>query len=207
MRFRSLRGLTLLEVIAAVAIVGAIAFLALPNLESYLAMQRAQTTWDILRSLNFSLNNNNTALGNIGFVNELNTVTNKVAHYPARLSQLVIAIATSDNRCGTTTNHYTTTDVTNWTKAAPYSGFQITQLVGLATPIGVIKDSVVQGTGTTAGYVEIRIDSVRTTDAANLDLLVDAASDSTSGQVRYGPATGSPTDLHLVKYLLPGYGC
>lgn len=208
MGFQRPRGMTLIEVIAAVAIVGIVAFLALPSLENYLAMQRAQTTWDIFRSLNFSLNNNNTALGNVGFVNQLNTSTNATAHYPARLSQLVIAITTNDIRCGgPATNKYTTTDVTNWTKAAPYSGLQITQLVGLSTPIGVIKDSVVQGTGTTAGYVELRIDSVRTTDAANLDLLVDHTSDSTSGQVRYSPATNNPADLHMVKYLLPGYGC
>ena len=217
MRARNRPGMTLGEIITAVVIVSAIAAVVTPTVSGYLARNRANAVAAILDSLNSSLNNNNLARGRLGFVNRL-TTTAIAAAYPNTLNVLTRALKTSDVRCvGPATNKFTTTDSLNWLKglsvtpggtdSSLYSDLRITPGVGIATPIGVIRDSVLKGSGTTAGFAELHIDSVWTIDAENLDLAIDGTADSTTGRIRYSAATGSPKDLHFVKFLLPGYGC
>lgn len=199
--------MTLAEIIASVAIMCAVTAVVTPTVSGYLARNRAATVAGILDSVGVALNNNNIARGGIGFVNIL-TRAGRTAAYPQTLDPLVRVLKTTDVKCaGPASNKFVAADTLASKAGEPYSSIVITPGVGIATPIGVIRDSVLQGSGTTAGFAELHIDSVRTTDAANLDLAIDGTADSTAGRVRYSAATGNPTDLHFVKYLLPGYGC
>lgn len=207
MRTRNRRGMTLTEIIASVAIVCGIAAVVTPTVSGYLARNRATTVAAILDSINVALNNNNLARGGIGFVNTL-TRAGRAAAYPQTLDPLVRVLKTTDVKCvGPATNKFVAADTVASKAGEPYSNLRITTGVGIATPMGVIRDSVLAGSGSTAGFAELHMDSVRTTDAQNLDLAIDGTADSTTGRIRYSAATGSPADLHFVKYLLPGYGC
>ncbi|HXD47697.1 MAG TPA: hypothetical protein VN600_02915, partial [Gemmatimonadaceae bacterium] len=100
-RHRIAAGLTLFEAIAALAIIGLAAAVAVPAIEGHESISDARATADVFRSLGYSLGNHNVALGNLGFINAITAGTPK---YPARLSQLVIQIrsngTTGDHKCG-----------------------------------------------------------------------------------------------------------
>ncbi len=212
MTLRPARGLTFIEITIALVILGLLAAVVFPTLSGYAANRRAQETADIFVSLGLSLNNNNNALGTKGFINSVvDTKQSPPGKYPSRLRDLTIAITTS------TATHrdcagaaYTAAMVTAWTANAPFSGLLITPGVGVTTPMGVIRDSVYKGVGSTAGLVELQMDSVKDEDADNLDFFLDKSLDPNNGRLRYIQSSAGPArpDLHLVKYVLPGaVGC
>lgn len=207
--FHARRGLTLIETIVAIAIIGLAAAVTVPALAGHAALENAKATAQVFESLGLSLGNHNVALGNVGFIR---TITAGTAEYPARLSQLVVQIrsngVTGDHKCDG--SNYSggggTSDSARWAANAPFSSLLITRGVGVLTPLGTILDTVAKGSGNTANLVELRLDGVQTSDAENLDMVVDGSLDSTSGQLRY--VGGSAAGTHLVKYVLPGWvGC
>jgi type II secretory pathway pseudopilin PulG len=208
-RHRVATGLTLFEAIAALAIIGLAAAVAVPAIAGHESISDARATADVFRSLGYSLGNHNVALGNLGFINAITAGTQK---YPARLSQLVIQIrsngTTGDHKCGGTnySGGTASSDSGLWAANAPFSSLLITKNIGVSTALGTIDDTIVKGSGNTAGLVELRMDTVQTSDAENLDMVIDGSLDSTSGQLRY--VAGTVAGTHLIKYVLPGsVGC
>jgi type II secretory pathway pseudopilin PulG len=203
------------EIVVALALVGVLAAVIGQALAGYAATQRARATSDLFASLGISLNNRNGQLHNSvsskGFINSVVDLGLKAApygRYPSRLSQLVIAITTNDFDCAGT--KYNANKVAAWTANAPFSDLLITKGVGVTTPMGTIRDSVYPGSGNTANLVEMRLDSVTTQDAENIDFTVDNQYDSAAGQLRYMQSGAGPTrpNLHLIKYVLPANtGC
>jgi prepilin-type N-terminal cleavage/methylation domain-containing protein len=225
---RCLRAFTLAEVIISLAILGLVVAVAVPAIAGYASMTRARQTASVFASLGYSLNSPNDASRNAldargyidtlrnsqargGFINtvvDLGLKAAPYASYPARLRHLVIAPTTSDFDCSGT--KYTATKVTAWASKSPYTDLFITPGLGVNTPFGYIRDSVYKGAGNTANLIELRLDSVNTQDAQNLDGVMDGDLDSAAGLLRYvqSAAGGARTDLHLVKYVLPAYtGC
>jgi prepilin-type N-terminal cleavage/methylation domain-containing protein len=190
------RGFTLAEVVVATIVLAIVAGVAVASFAGYNNQKRVAETAEILASLGTSLNNNNTAGGGMGF---LQTVSRK---YPRQLNHLTRQILRTDLSCIAAV--YVTADTVAWRTWAPYSGLNIIQGQGVATPIGWVHDSVVKGTAGagTAGWVELHIDSISPDDAQSLDILVDNSSNAAAGLVRYVPTTGVPT-LRLVRYLIP----
>lgn len=191
-RARRPEGVALLIVVAILAIVAILGAAALPTVAGYSSLQRAVTTENILTSLELSLSN--AAGTKTGFLQLIGV-------YPSHLSMLNVAITSSQKKCATSQS-FTTTQVKNWGKGAPFSGLLIvpwtSSLSGIQTPIGVIKDSVYK---ISSSFLAMKIDSVGTEDARNLDFLIDAGTvDSTTGNVTWVPATGitAGTPLHLV---------
>lgn len=202
-------GMTFVEVVIGLAVFGVLAAIVVPEVSGYLANRRAVDTAKIFMSLHYSLNNNNTPLGGTGFINTAREAGKDPAgRYPATLTQLVKPIATTDVDCSGAT--YSANKVSGWLLGGPFTGLLVTSTVGVTTPMGVIQDGVFTGTGNTAGLIELRMDSVTTQDADNLDFQIDRVYDANAGQLRYtlSAAGGARPDLHLVKYLLPTWvGC
>lgn len=205
-RIRGVRGsrpgFTLAEIVVSAVILTVIAAIALPSYAGYNNAKRASDTATILNSLALSLNNYNNQAGPTGYLQT-------VGKYPQFLHHLTSAITTSDKQCSGAV--YTTTQVSNWLKHAPYSGLDIVTSNGVSTPLGWVHDSVIKGTHTGAfgssqsGWVELHIDSVSTTDVLSLDSLVDNGIDSTQGLIRDSTATNTLTsaNLHLIRFLIP----
>jgi hypothetical protein len=202
-------GLTYIEVAVALALVALVAALTYPQLSGYAAARRARDTAAQLLAIQLGLDNNNVPLGTLGYLNAVQeSGKDPDSRYPARLSQLVIPVTTSDVDCSGT--KYSATKVTGWQQHGPFTGLVVTARVGINTRLGVIRDSVFLGSGVTAGTIDLRIDSVHTRDAENIDLYVDRALDSLTGQIRYEASIGAPanTDLHVLKFVLPTWvGC
>jgi hypothetical protein len=201
--------MTFVEVVVGLAVVGVLAAVVVPEVSGYLANRRAVNTAIIFTSLHYSLNNNNTPLGGTGFVNTAREAGKDPAgRYPATLTQLVKPITNTDADCSGAT--YSGNKVNGWLLGGPFTGLLVTSAIGVTTPMGVIRDGVFVGTGNTVGLIELRMDSVTTQDAENLDFQIDRAFDADAGQLRYtlsAAGAGRP-DLHLVKYLLPTWvGC
>jgi prepilin-type N-terminal cleavage/methylation domain-containing protein len=203
---RQRRAFTLAEVIVTAAVLVIIAAAALPALAGYYSQQRLSGTRDVLLSLSMSLANHNSAGGERGFLR----VVNATRKYPGKLSHLTIPILPTDRQCqtagGATVYTAADTGIAGWKVGAPYSGLNIIQNKGVQTPLGWVHDSVVKGTiaaGTT-GFIELHIDSVARDDVQNLDALIDDATDSTTGFVRWVNATGlsSASNLRLVRFLV-----
>lgn len=190
-RRRGPRGVALLIVVAILALVAVLAAAALPTVAGYSSLRRAVTTQSMLTSLELSLIN---ASGTKpGFLEE-------ISQLPSHLSMLQVAIATSQLNCRGSA--FKNANVSNWALGAPYSGLLIIPGTaaggGVRTPLGVIKDSVYK---IDASNIAMKIDSVGTEDARNLDFLIDAGTvDSTTGNVTWVPATGisAGDPLHLV---------
>lgn len=192
-------GFTLPEVLVSTAILILLGAMTVPSLVSYKNARDARAVASTLSALSISLNNPNGYLGSLGFIQQIGS-------YPQNLSHLETPITTAMKSCAGTA--YTSTNVSAWAAGAPYSSAMIIATKGIPTPIGWIRDTVY--TSATTNYVELRIDSVETIDAQNLDLAVDLFQDSTLGVLRYeaDPAAPGNTGLHRVRYLLPaGTGC
>jgi hypothetical protein len=147
-----------------------------------------------LSSFALSLNNPNGPLGNLGFVQ-------RVGVFPQQLSHLETPITTAMHNCAGGT--YSTTNRDAWAAGAPYSTVLVIATKGVPTPLGWIRDTVF--TSATTDYVELRIDSVETNDAQNVDLAVDLFADSTLGVLRYESEPSAPgnPELHRLRYLIP----
>lgn len=197
MKLARRRGFTLVEVIVAVVVLTAIAAIMIPTFAGQNTKKAADQTASTLQSLSLSLNNANTALGNVGFLQ-------KVKFYPKYLHHLTTQITRTDARCSGTA--YVSADTAAWAGGAPYSGLSI-DANGVATPLGWVHDTVFRSAFTPANsYIEVHLDSVSTADVQELDLDIDNSADSTSGYLRYGTATNTLTsqNLHLVRYLIVG---
>lgn len=193
------RGFTLPEVLVSTAILVLLAAMTLPSLVSYKNAKDARSVASTLTSLSLSLNNPNASLGNIGFIQ-------RVGVYPGFLSQLITPISTSATSCSGAA--YTSTNVSGWSAGAPYTTALVIATKGIPTPLGWIRDTVYQSA--TTHYVELRLDSVETEDAQNIDLAVDLFQDSTLGVLRYEAEPTAPgnTQLHRLRYLIAGaVGC
>jgi hypothetical protein len=202
-------GLTYIELAVALGLLALAGALIYPEASGMLAQRRARDTASALLSLALSLDNNNVPMGTLGFMNAVwESGKDPAARYPAKLSQLVVPITTSDVDCSAT--KYSATKVTGWQKNGPFTGLMLTPGVGINTRVGYIRDSVFVGSGVTAGMIDLRIDSVSTLDVQNIDLYVDHSYDSVRGQVRYESSIGAPLDasLHVLKFVLPTWvGC
>lgn len=184
-------GVALLIVVAILALVAILGAAALPTIAGYNSLKRAVTTQSMLTSLELSLSNPSGTKS--GFLEQ-------ISQLPSKLSMLEIAITTSQTRCSGST--FKNANVSNWANGAPYSGLLIVPGTaaggGVRTPLGVIKDSVYR---IDANNIAMRIDSVGTEDARNLDFLIDGGTvDSTAGNMTWVPATGitAGVPLHLV---------
>lgn len=193
------RGFTLPEVLVSTFILVLLAAMTVPSLVSYKNAKDARATAATISSFSLSIVNTNAELGDPGFFE-------RVAAYPQTLSQLIAPITTSMRSCAGTL--YTATDVTNWSVGAPYSTATVIATKGVPTPLGWIRDTVYLSA--TPNYVELRLDSVETDDAKNIDLAIDIDADSTSGVLRYEAEPSAPGNpqLHRLRYLIPrGIGC
>lgn len=193
------RGFTLPEVLVSTTILILLAAMTVPSLVSYKNAKDARAVASLLTSLSLSLNNPNGSLGDLGFAQRIGD------KYPQQLIDLVAPITTAKFSCSG--GAYTTTNVNAWAAGAPYSNAPIF-LTGIPTPAGSIRDTVY--TSATTNYVELRMDSVETIDAQNIDLAVDLTADSTQGVIRYEAEPSAPTNvqLHRIRYLIPkGNGC
>lgn len=191
-------------VVAALAIVALVGAAALPTMAGYSSLQRAAKTKSMITSLEASMSNGTNTKP--GFLEVVGNV------YPSHFSMLNIPITTSEKRCGANTvfSGGGAGQVTKWLNGGPFSGFTIAPWTasgsGLRTPIGVIKDSVYKISGS---FIAMKIDSVGTEDARNLDFLIDGGSvDSTTGNVTWVAATGitAGTPLHLVTIQFTNVG-
>jgi len=198
-RSRPARGFTLPEVLVSTAILVLLAAMTVPSLVSYKNAKDARAVASTLTGISLSVNNVNRALGNLGFYQ-------RVGVFPGHPSDLITPITTAKKNCAGTA--YTTGNVSAWAAGAPYSSSLLVPNSGIPTPLGWIRDTVYQSA--TNDYVELRIDSVETGDARNIDLAVDQFDDSTLGVVRYEaePAAPTVTSLHRVRYLISApVGC
>jgi prepilin-type N-terminal cleavage/methylation domain-containing protein len=196
------RGFSLIEIVAAVAILTILAALIIPSIAGYDNQRRTTATVTILKSLGTSLNNSNAMGDDYGFLQT-------VLRYPIRLSHLTVAITTADKQCSGAV--YTAAMVSAWRSSPRYTSYNILPLQGVSTPLGWIQDTVVKGTqsgtfgSSPVGYVELHIDSLSTADVQAIDLAVDEVVDSSAGLVRDSTARGTATtaNLHLLRFLIP----
>ena len=195
-------GFSLIEVIAAFAILTIVAAVIVVSVAGYDNQKRATATVTILKSLSLSLNKSNVMGADLGYLQT-------VLRYPSRLSHLTTLITASDNKCAA--GAYNATQIAAWRAIPSYSNYNIIPLKGVATPVGWIKDTVVKGTQNGAngssqkGYVELEIDSLSAADVDAIDLAIDDAVNASAGLLRDSTAHGAqPTeDLHLLRFLIP----
>jgi type II secretory pathway pseudopilin PulG len=205
-------GITLLMVVAAIAIAAVLAAAALPTLAGSNRLEQARGVKSLLNSLDSSLE--------VGGTSFNGTVGNDPSHLSS-LNTLLVA-GTSQKCLGGT---FTATNVTNWKKNALYAGIFIgvsgTTRSGIVTPLANIRDTVLGSTvlsnllvppnasGSGTNMIGFLIDSVATEDAQNLNLLYDsgvAGQDSTTGSVRWLGTAGLST-AHKVIILYHSTQC
>lgn len=197
------RGVALLAVAVALAVVAALAAVVVPVVAGHEQMVAATTTREMLQSLEFSITNAaNSPNGAEGF---RAAVGNRP---PSRLSQLVVPITRNDNRCNG--GGFGGGEVNGWAVASPYSVLYIAPGIGVQTPIGTIRDTVLPSSSPKVpnGQIGFVMDSVTSDDAQLLDLLVDGTSppDSAAGRLRYDASPTLPS-RRIVYYLTTVAGC
>jgi len=190
----------LIAVVVTLALIAAIAAVGVPVLAGHQQMQDVTEAREILQSLEYSITNSfGSANGATGFWSARNNI-------PGRLSQLVIPITSSDRKCSGST--YNGGDIGHW--SGPYSGLYIAFRVGVQTPIGTIRDTVlpVSNPKVPSGDMGFVMDSVTADDARLLDLLVDGTSppDSANGRLVYDASPTWPA-RRVVYYLSVESGC
>ncbi|HWH53661.1 MAG TPA: hypothetical protein VN651_19070 [Gemmatimonadaceae bacterium] len=190
----------MIAVVVTLALIAAIAAVAVPVLAGHQQMQDVTEAREILQSLEYSITNSfGSANGATGFWSARNSI-------PGRLSQLVIPITSSDRKCSGST--YNGGDIGHW--SGPYSGLYIAFRVGVQTPIGTIRDTVlpVSNPKVPSGDMGFVMDSVTADDARLLDLLVDGTSppDSANGRLVYDASPTWPA-RRVVYYLSVESGC
>jgi hypothetical protein len=197
------RGIALIAVVVTLALIAAAAAVVVPVLAGHEQMRDVTETREILQSLEYSFTNSTgSPNGAPGF---RTSIGSKV---PARLSQLVIPITSSDSRC--TGQKYGGGDINNWNNNGPFSGLYIPVGGGVATPIGMIRDTVLPTANAKVpnGDIGFVMDSITADDAKLLDLLVDGTSppDSSSGRLLYDVSPSWPA-RRIVYYLTVVAGC
>lgn len=192
-------------VVVGVMVIAILAAVAMPTLGESVRFNDAQRTAEMLNSLSLSLYNSNSALGNPGFAQW-------AGQYPSALNQLEFQITTAQTSC--LGARYKSTAASKWATSGqpPYSPLSVVPQVGVTTPLGVIRDTIIKTTSPSNTWVELHIDSLSTVDANNLDIAVDGAADSTTESstnlLRYTtePGTATSAKLHQARYLIPIHG-
>jgi len=197
------RGIALIAVVVTLALIAAAAAVVVPVLAGHEQMRDVTETREILQSLEYSITNGTgSANGAQGF---RTSIGNKL---PARLSQLVIPITSSDHRCSG--SKYGGGDINDWNNNGPFSGLYIAVGDGVQTPIGMIRDTVLPTANAKVpnGEMGFVMDSIAADDAQLLDLLVDGTSppDSSSGRLLYDASPSWPA-RRVVYYLTTVAGC
>ncbi len=169
------RGFTLIEVTVALIVVLILAAVTVPTLISTIDQKKVADTRDQLVEVRNSVSN---ALVT-GFYD-------RVGAYPGRLSELSQPISTTvanhPNSCGTA---FTAAQVTNWNSFGPFNRIFI-PTTGLPVPIGRIENVLVRNpTTATAGTLAFRILAATTSEATELDYMVDVSDGATAGTVRW----------------------
>jgi type II secretory pathway pseudopilin PulG len=185
------RGVSLIAIVVTVMIIAVLAAVAVPYLRESNDEMSAPRTAQILRTLELDLNNSVAGNGLDGFCK-------RVGVCPQQLQQLTRQITVADKRaCGGAV--YTGGQAGNWIANAPYSGIPIVPGYGVWTPLGVIHDSVIR---ISQGDIEMHIDSMARNAVIDLDVAVDAVSDSANGQLKYvnTAVNTSGQILRLAKY-------
>lgn len=197
-RKRSRAGFTLVEIAVASVILAMLAAVTAPYLVSYLDEQRAETTATELQDLSDGI---------AAYAEGVRTGTAATSNtYPYMLSELAIPITTgSRNSCGVAYAGATLTSVsTRWTTNGPFVSFYV-PTTGFRTPIGTLRDTLTRSSASgTAGTLTITISSVDSSDAVELDKVVDGGDGATKGRVQYTSGV-TPT---TVSYIVPvGRNC
>ncbi len=195
------RGFTLMEVAVAAAILAMLAAVTSPYLVEFIDKQQAQTTADKLAAL---------AAGVAAFENNVHSGAAATAlTYPGRIGELANAITASNasyrNSCGV---NFNATAVTGWNSFGPFVTFYVDSTNGYSTPLGMVSDAMVRnpttanGSSTGAGTLALRMIAIDSSDAVDLDLIVDGGDGGASGVLRYTIGT---TTAHMadVSYFIP----
>jgi prepilin-type N-terminal cleavage/methylation domain-containing protein len=190
-------GFTLIEVAVAAVLVALLAAVSVPQLIDFVDKQRAQTTANMLTALGTGISTYSAKV--------LSATGTTNTSWPNRLSELVqpIVSGTSLNSCKTAVN---ATQVTNWNTNGPFVQYYITgnvnALNALSTPVGNLLDTMTRSTASgTAGTLTMYIIGVSTTDATNLDDVIDGGDGQASGQLQW--VTTAKPDSVIVKFLVP----
>jgi Tfp pilus assembly protein PilE len=186
-----------MEVAVSAVLVAMLAAVTAPYLIHYIDRQRAQTAADKLSAV---------ATGIAAFSAAIHTAAGATnTSYPGKISELANVIVSNStvthNSCGSTgaTVTFNNTATTSWNTSGPFVTFMIST-TGLVTPIGTIADSMVRSPlSASVGTLSLQIPSVETTDATNLDQIVDGGDGGSAGTVRW-TANGNQVD---VTYLVP----
>lgn len=197
MRSTNRRGFTLIEVAVSAVLVAMLAAVTAPYLIHYIDRQRAQTAADKFSAV---------ATGIAAFASAIHTANGATnTAYPGKLSELVTPIVSNStvihNSCGSTgtTVTFNTIATASWNTSGPFVTFMIST-TGLVTPIGTISDSMARSPlAASPGTLSLLMPSVETTDATNLDQIVDGGDGGGAGTVRWA-TNGNLVD---VSYLVP----
>jgi prepilin-type N-terminal cleavage/methylation domain-containing protein len=177
-------GLTLIEVVVAVALLTILAAALAPSLIGVLDRERVKSAGETIDAL----------------VSAMSDMRSDNQDWPAKISHLTVPITVSDkNICG---NNYSSGKVSQW--GGPYISRTVPS-GGIPIGIGTARDSLVREviSGNDA-YLKIQVDSVASEDAEALDAVYDNDG-SSAGTVRWGSASGS--GLVTLYVLRPIRGC
>ena len=178
-------GMTLVEVVVAVAIILSLAAALAPGMVGVLDRQRVASAKESLDAL----------------VSGMTKMRGDNQDWPLRLSHLVVPISTADqNICG---SNYSAGKVSQW--GGPYLDRNI-PATGIPIGIGTARDLLVREviSGNDA-YLKIQVDNVVEEDAAELDKIYDGDG-AANGSIRWtstSPSTGQVT-LYMLR---PIRGC
>jgi prepilin-type N-terminal cleavage/methylation domain-containing protein len=217
-------GFTLVEVIVAAVILSLLAAVTVPQVMDAIDKKRVQDSYDILVEIQGGITN---TLGT-GFIDVVRTgasATN-TSMMPGKVSELSEPIqsnqlTTYPNACGanaavnTTFGAFSganatsgTSAQTTWTIGGPFIHRVVSQVDGLALPIGQLQNTILRtitsvtappmgATGaTTAQWIRLRINNVDGPDQVALDLLVDGVAGTNVGRVQY--VAGGTTIDYLI---------
>ncbi len=182
------RGFTIVEVVAAIAIIAILGSLTIPGITRYLEAQEIDTTESILSDLKNSIANFRATVGNS----------------PSRLTHLTRNITSTDTTSctgrapATPVTLYGATNAAKWVNAGPYYSKALS-VYGFPLPIGTASDTLFRTqTSLKTAFLNITIRFVRFQDAVKLNDAVDGSADvnqpdrsNNSGQVQWGAPSAS----------------
>jgi prepilin-type N-terminal cleavage/methylation domain-containing protein len=181
---RGRRGVTLIEIVVAVAIITILAAALAPSVIGALDRNRVEDASESIDAL----------------VSAMSDMRLDNQDWPGKLSHLAAPISIADkNICG---NAYSSGKVSQW--AGPYVSRTV-PTTGIPIGIGTARDSLVREviSGQDA-YLKMQIDDVTAEDASSLDDIYDKDG-SSAGTIRWGSA--SATGQVTLYVLRPIRGC
>lgn len=203
-------GLTLVEVIVAVAITAIIGASVYTTLGGSRDRERVRQSYEILRDITRIIDRFDTAT-------QGGTLT--AGRHPRSLFQLNNPITTTQTTnctgCRNVCNvAYVSGNVSGWNSNGPlFQSRDVTVRTGFRIPIGLVRDSLVRvpaaapaDQGRTFGLLQITIDTVTYDDARDLKSIVDGTADSSLGVVRWSTNAVNGV-LASIFWTLPLAGC